>query len=652
MCGIVGICGRAVSGGSRASEFVQRASSTLVHRGPDGSGTLVSDTLPIALGHRRLSVLDLSDAASQPMRLDSGHSLVFNGEIYNYRLLRERLAAEGESFASSGDTEVLLRACRAWGVERTLERIRGMFAFGFLDESTDTLWLARDRFGEKPLYYGCWDGTLAFASELRALRAFPGFPTSIDLLAVEALMRHSCIGGERSIYRAVRKVRPGTAIAVSVSDDIRWEGLRHITYWDPITEARAAAGDPFRGDLDDAADELDELLGASVVGCTVSDVPVGAFLSGGVDSASVVSQLRRRSTGTVNTFTIGFGHGYRNEADSARAMARHLGSHHTELTITSQDALDLVPSLPTVYDEPFADSSQIPTFLVAQLASQSVTVALSGDGGDELFAGYPRYRLSESMWRWTSRTPRPVRAVAAAVVGQVPDATWRRLGDRMAQTRLRSGSGGLDERVAKLSATLAAERPDDVYRLLVTSFWERSIVMGGDSLGVETLPSGSDLLHRMTLRDTCTYLPDDILTKVDRAAMAVSLETRVPMLTPELFGLAHRLPEELLVSRDGSKLVLRHLLARHVPRDLWDGPKRGFSIPLGAWLRGPLGEWGSDLVAPSALKEGPLDVDKVTRLWDEHQCGRRDWGSRLWNVVMFQAWCAEHHPSGISFEMT
>lgn len=646
MCGIVGVAGAAVL--RRGFDTgLRQATDSLAHRGPDASGCWAAADAPLAFGHRRLAIIDLDEAATQPMVTigPTPSALTFNGEIYNYADLREELGGQGVALTTQSDTEVLLQLCRTIGVEQTLRRIRGMFAFGFYDGAEHVLWLARDRFGEKPLYYTLQGATLSFASELRALRCLSSAETTIDDVAVDQLMRRSCIGGERSIYQDVHKLPAGTALRIPVSAEIRGDDIRRIVYWDPVTVAREAAAVPFTGSLDDAADELDTRLGASVMEATVSDVPLGAFLSGGVDSTSVVSQLTRRSNGVVKTFTIGFTNEYRSESDEARRIARHLGTHHTELTITSEELQNVIPRISDVYDEPFADSSGIPTYLVCELARREVTVALTGDGGDELFDGYPRYLLAGRALQMSRRIPTSARRFLARQLSGVAPERWDRLGAALGSVGpLRSRTGGARERAAKAVAILEADRLDEAYELLVTSFWNEQIVLGQAPSRTLQLPLGTSDAHRMMLHDTQGYLVDDILTKVDRAAMSVSLETRVPILSPPVFELAHSLPASLLVDGTNQKLVLKHLLARHVPRSLWDHPKRGFSIPIGAWLRGPVRAWANDLLSPQALAaHGRLDQDVVARIWREHLEGRRDWGSQLWNVLMFQAWYDRHH---------
>jgi asparagine synthase (glutamine-hydrolysing) len=639
MCGIVGLAGFHAAGVDAAAQ-VSAATSALAHRGPDGLGLWSAKDAPVLFGHRRLAVLDLTSAASQPMTAGwaGGSAITYNGELYNFRALRTELERTGISFATTSDTEVLLAACCTWGVLETCRRSRGMFAFAYFDAPSRSLWLARDRFGEKPLYYSLTNGSLLFASELKALRHLPGFETTLDREALELFLRHSCIGGERSIFAGTKKLLPGTAACVPVADRISPGDLSLTTYWDPVAIAAEAHQDPFSGSFDDAVDELESRLERVMENITISDVPVGAFLSGGIDSATVVSQMCRRSS-TVRTFTIGFGEDHPNEADEARRIASWLGTEHTELTVSAQDAMDVIPGLPEIYDEPFADSSQIPTILVARLARQHVTVALSGDGGDELFGGYRRHRLVPRIWSSVTRIPPPVTPLAARLIDMIGPAQWDRIGDLLTATPARHRSGGIAERMQKTSLMVDPATPDEIFGLLVTSFWERSPLLEPPDVDQVRLPPGPSVGEQVMLYDLAHYLPDDILTKVDRAAMSTSLETRIPLLDADLFELSVRLPVKFKIGRNRGKLVLRSLLARRVPPSLWNRPKQGFSVPLGSWLRGELRPWAEDLLAPASLNDhGLFDERVVQALWSEHQSGRRDWHSRLWNLLMFQAW--------------
>lgn len=640
MCGITGLAGAvAVAPPERVRALVAELNATLVHRGPDAVGAWVAPEAPLALGHRRLSIIDLSHGADQPMVDAGGDAVSFNGEIYNYASLRTLLDEPPGGWRTHGDTEVLLAACRQWGPVEALRRTRGMFALAWYDSREQVLWLGRDRFGEKPLYYAVWDGSLAFGSELKALRAVPGFPAEVDLVSVDSFMRKGVVGGERSIYRAARKVPPGALVRVALGDRITESSISTVEFWDLLDEAAKAAASPFAGSVDDAADALDEALFHSTRLASVGDVPVGAFLSGGVDSSILVAQLAGQVTQPLRTFAVGFGGGLPTEAPAARRIAEHLGTRHAEVVIGAEDALPVLPQLANMYDEPFADSSQLPTHLVSRFARDHVTVALVGDGGDELFGGYPRYGLVDRIWHRVERLPRPLRTAGVAVLSWPEVQTWDRVGHVLGVGPLRRLSGGLGERAQKAASLLGAASVDEAYRLFVTAYWERSALSVASLHEIATLPPAPTPMERMMLADVRSYLPDDLLTKVDRAAMAVSLETRVPFLDPDVFRLACSLPVEHKTDGRDGKVVVKRLLARRLPRHLWDRPKVGFGIPIGSWLRGPLRPWAEERLSPHALaRNGLLDADLIARHWEEHQSGRRDWGSRLWNAAVFQAW--------------
>lgn len=642
MCGVVGMAGTLARMEPAAlQQLVGAMADTLAHRGPNAHGTWLSPAAPVAFGHRRLSILDPSPAADQPMTVDGPAgpaALAFNGEIYNFAQLREALGPTGR-WRTSGDTEVLLRACREWGPEVAARRARGMFAFAYYDPAAGELWLGRDRFGEKPLYYAVWDGSIVFASELKAIRAVPGFPTELDLTAVDEFMRKSVIGGDRTVYRAARKVQPGSLVRVPVSDRIAADALSRVVHWDTIAEAEKAAASPFAGDLNEAADALDDALFDATRLAAVSDVPIGALLSGGVDSTAVVAQLAGQCREPVRTFTVGFTHGPVDETTAARRIAEHLGTHHHEVMVGPGEARAVIPELPVVYDEPFADSSQIPTLLVTRFAADHVKVALVGDGGDELLGGYPRYRRAERIWTAVRRVRPEVRSRAAGLLQWPQPETIDRLGHRVGVGPVRRFSGSWSERVGKLARLVDATSVDEVYRMFVTAYWECSALSTAALQEVRPLPPAPTPVERMMLWDLVAYLPDDLLTKVDRAAMANSLETRVPFLDPAVFRLAQRLPARFKTDRTDGKIVLKRMLARRVPRVLWDRPKVGFGIPLGAWLRGPLRPWVDEMLAPEVFAaHGLLNEELIRRHWREHLDGRRDWGSRLWNAVSFQAW--------------
>ena len=621
VCGIAGAVGR--HGGDHALLDAMR--TCIAHRGPDGDGTWTDPSGGAGLAHQRLAVLGLGPEGHQPMLSPSGrYVLVHNGEIYNHLELRERLAASGAAPAwrGSSDTETLVAALDAWGIDALLPETVGMFALAMWDREERMLTLARDRLGEKPLSYVVHDGTLAFASQPSALLRIPGLDPDVDPHALTSLLRYGYVTGPRGIHAGVRKLPPGTLLRVRPDDPSA--GVPEA-WWSLEDVALAALADPLPVGGTDAVDVVESALEAAVRAQRIADVPLGAFLSGGVDSSLVVALLQAVSPDPVRTFTIGFREDSHDEAPHARAVAEHLGTDHTELILTEQDALDLVPDLPGVYDEPFADTSQLPTLLVSRLARRSVTVTLSGDGGDELFAGYTRYGQAE----WLTRLPRFVGRGAALVYGVLGQERRRSLARTLAE-----GDWAVVRRL--LSANPAAERlvldadPDAADRASRAD-WELTEGLGG-------------LTARSMALDSIRYLPDDILHKVDRAAMSVSLETRVPLLDHRLVELAWRLPMRSRVRDGQGKWVLRELLARDVPRDLFERPKAGFGIPVGRWLAGPLRPWAEDLLSPATLRtDGLLDVDRVRRIWDDHTSGRWDAGAELWPILMFQAW--SHAPA-------
>jgi len=641
MCGIAGLWGRPGKSGSEdARATVEAMTATLLHRGPDDGGSWLDQAAGLALGHRRLSILDLSPTGHQPMLSRCGrYVIVFNGEIYNHAELR---AALGDAlWLGHSDTETLLEAIARWGIVAALKRCTGMFALALWDRERRELHLARDRLGEKPLYYGWIGQTLVFASELKALRAHPEWRGEIDRGALALLLRHSYIPAPHSIYRGIRKLMPATILTLRAdgsSDETR--------YWSAREIAERGVNEPFAGSAGEAAAELERLLSRSIGRQMVADVPLGAFLSGGIDSSAVVALMQAQSTRPVKSFTIGFNEPGYDEAGYARAVAHHLGTEHTELTVSSRQALEVIPRLPELYDEPFSDSSQIPTFLVAQLAREQVAVSLSGDGGDELFGGYNRYFLGRSLWRKTGWLPRGVRRAAAAAIEAVSPAGWDALfaGCKgILPPHLRHARPG--DKLHKLAGILGARDADEIYRGLV-SHWQHpaSVVIAGTEPGTALTDSGAwpdlpDFTQRMMYLDLVSYLPDDILVKVDRAAMGVSLETRVPMLDHELVEFAWRVPLSMKIRDGEGKWLLRQVLYRHVPRALIERPKMGFGVPIDAWLRGPLRDWAEALLDESRLtREGYFDPRPIRARWREHLSGRRNWQYHLWDVLMFQAW--------------
>ena len=622
MCGIAGLLGPSGDDVGSRRAALESMAGCLEHRGPDASGTYQDG--PIGLAHRRLAVLGLGEAGAQPMTSASGRYVtVYNGEIYNHPALRTELERSGRAptWRGSSDTETLLAGVEAWGLDGLLERSVGMFAFALWDRDRNVLTLVRDRMGEKPLYWAIHDRTLLFASQPSALRRFRGFTPTIDPDALADLLRYAQVPGPRTIHREVRTLLPGTLLEVHLdANGAVTAAPEPKTWWSFTAKAQEGRSDPIEGGDEELVDTIGDALTTSVRGQLLSDVPLGAFLSGGIDSSLVVATMQAISTEPVRTFTIGFAEDGYDESPHARAIAAHLGTDHTELMLSASDALAIVPDLASIYDEPFADSSQLPTVLVSRLARRSVTVALSGDGGDELFGGYDRYVRAARL----HRTPRPV-AVAAA-------AAYTLLGQRRkrdAALSLGRGSAVMARRL--LSAGTSAER-------LVLGVDQHAARRRFDDRWAETAGLG-DLTARFMALDTTGYLPDDILHKVDRAAMSVSLETRIPLLDHRLVELAWRLPETARARAGQPKWILRELLARSVPRGLFERPKSGFGIPVGQWLRGPLRPWAADLLSPEALRrDGLLDERRVRDLWERHVSGREDSGHELWPILMFQAW--------------
>lgn len=640
MCGIVGTFGPAGS----HPEWLVQACEALHHRGPDGSGAWYDPESGVGLGHTRLAILDLSDAGRQPMTSACGrYHIVFNGEIYNHLQLRTRLRRG--AWRGHSDTETLLACIAEWGLERTLQAIVGMFAFAVFDVQERHLALARDRFGEKPLYFGYAADSFVFASELRALRAAPRFDQTIDRAALALFMRYSYVPGPRSIYSGMHKLGPGCWLEVTPENIASRSLPQSRQYWSAAAVALDCSGNPLT--LDDAASvtELEKVLGDAVQGQMLADVPLGAFLSGGIDSSLIVALMQARSERPVRTFSIGFEEKQFDESVYARRIAAHLGTQHTELVVSAQDVLDLVPQMPYVYDEPFADSSQLPTSLVSRLARRDVTVALSGDGGDELFGGYPRYYSVPYAWSWLQRAPYSWRRRLARGLRSASPVALERLiavcGVLLPQRQRAMLSA---DRIYKSADVLACHDSAELYRRLVSYWWAQSVVLDASTVPSEDerpWPRAADFQHQAMLLDTLGYLPDDLLVKVDRAAMAVSLETRVPMLDHRVFEFAWRLSPRMKMRDSRSKWLLRRLLLRYLPQELTERPKMGFAVPLARWLRGPLREWGENLLGESALqREGYLDARTIRQRWTEHQSGVRNWHHELWNALMFQAWLA------------
>ena len=630
MCGITGfLCRTPQRSDEELGDHVHRMNETLRHRGPDAGGTWTDAAAGIALGHRRLSILDLTPAGNQPMHSACGRfCIVYNGEIYNHGELRRDLESHGQTFRGHSDTETLIEAVARWGVEATVQRCIGMFVFALWDKRERRLILVRDRLGIKPLYYGWHNDVFLFGSELKALREHPAFDGEIDREALTLFVRHNYVPAPWSIYRGILKLPPGTMLTLSAEQGP--ENTRPVAYWSLEDVVRQGREHPFVGSKAAAVDELESLLGDAVQQRMISDVPLGAFLSGGIDSSAVVALMQSRSDRPVRTFSIGFDEPSYNEAPYAKAIAEHLGTDHVEYYVSPKEAQDVIPRLPHLYDEPFADSSQIPTHLVSEIARRHVTVSLSGDGGDELFGGYLRYDATRKFWsvfRWFPRSVRPLlsrtlRAIAPRLFAKV-----------------------LTRRTYTLADLVAIPDVRDVY-LRLMSHWsvpEEIVISDRYPAGPVADPHlwacCRHVLDRVMYVDTLNYLPDDILVKVDRASMGVSLEARVPVLDHRVVEFAWTLPRSFKVCHGEAKWVLRQVLERHVPRHLFDRPKVGFGIPINEWLRGPLRDWAESLLDEHRLsQEGYFHPSPIRRRWEEHISGKRDWHYYIWDILMFQAW--------------
>jgi asparagine synthase (glutamine-hydrolysing) len=611
----------------------------------------------VALGHRRLSILDLSPQGHQPMASPSGRYVIaFNGEIYNHRALRKELECppspqpsparrdEVVSWRGHSDTEVMLAAFERWGVEGALSRFNGMFAFALWDGREHVLHLARDRFGEKPLYYGWVADIFLFGSELKALKAHPAWRGEIDRGAVALYMRHTYIPAPYSIYRGIRKLLPAHVLSISLASGKR-EMPQSRAYWSAKAVAETGVRHPFAGTEAEAVGSLDGLLRDAVALRMEADVPLGAFLSGGIDSSTVVALMQAQSTRPVKTFTIGFHEQGYNEAEHAKAVSGHLGTEHTELYVTAAEAMAVIPRLPETYDEPFSDSSQIPTFLVSKMTRQHVTVALSGDGGDELFGGYNRYFWGRDIWRKVGWMPKAARGGVARALMALSPQRWDKIFAALGPILPRRLQASLpSDKLHKLAGILACASPEAMYRRLV-SFWEPgSVVLGASEPPTALTDHGQwahipDFTQRMMFLDLVSYLPDDILAKVDRASMAVSLEARVPLLDHRVAEFAWTLPLAMKIRDGQGKWPLRQVLYKYVPSDLIERPKTGFGVPIDSWLRGPLRHWAESLLDLARLsREGYFNPEPIQEKWKEHLSGRRNWQYQLWSVLMFQAW--------------
>jgi asparagine synthase (glutamine-hydrolysing) len=628
-------------------EVIIRMTDALHHRGPDDTGIWLDTEGGIALGHRRLSILDLSPAGHQPMVSSDGRFVIsFNGEIYNFTEIKSELEASGRiSWRGTSDTEVMLEAISRWGVESSVKRFAGMFAFAVWDRQERALWLVRDRLGEKPLYYGLMNGCFLFGSELKALQRHPIWRGEIDRNALALYFRHSYIPAPYTIFCGLKKLIPGTILHVSEKMLATGEIPEPVSYWSAREVIEYGRGHPFAGSSSEAVAGLDRVLKDTIQQEMVSDVPLGAFLSGGIDSSVIVALMQAQSARPVRTFTIGFHEQDYNEADNAKAVARHLRTDHTELYVTPGDAMALIPRLPTIFDEPFSDVSQMPTFLVAEMTRRHVTVSLSGDGGDELFGGYNRYFFADRIWRSMSPLPSPLRRAMAAMMMMPSSTQWDRVHSLLSPlipNRFQQRQAG--DKIHKTAALLSLESRVMLYKRLVSHWYEpeRLVKNSKEPMTIINSNKGKSpflFAEQMMYLDAVTYLPDDILVKVDRACMAVSLESRAPFLDHRVFEFAWTLPLEMKVRNGKGKLILKKLLEKYVPRELTERPKMGFGVPIDSWLRGPLREWAEALLDEQRIeREGYLHPSLIREKWREHLSGKRNWQYHLWGVLMFQAW--------------
>lgn len=648
MCGIAGFLNVSndLISHKDGSELLQKIGNTLRLRGPDSLGWWFDERMQFGMAHRRLSIVDLSDAGEQPMHSQAGRFvLVYNGEIYNHLELRKELSVtiDRVEWSGSSDTEVFLACIENWGIEESLEKIEGMFAFALWDKEHQVLTLGRDRFGEKPLYFG-WQGkSFIFGSQLKALRVHPDFEGVINRDGLSLLLRHSYIPAPYSIYKDIQKLEAGHLYTLDLNTG---EGSTSY-YWSSESVAQRLENTQKDCQEQDVVDTLEQLLKKSVGQQMLADVPLGAFLSGGIDSSTIAALMQNNSETSIKTFSIGFHESEFNEATYAKEVAEHLGTDHTELYVSAEQAQAIIPKIADVYDEPFSDSSQIPTYLVSKLAGDHVTVVLSGDGADELFCGYNRYTFTNRMWRNLSLLPISIRRLLSVMIQSVSIAHWRRV-NRLLPSRYKTIN--LGDKIHKGAKVLASKDIADLYKGLVANWEKPELVVKNAKESPTVLTDGlrksslTNDIEQMMLLDVLSYLPEGILTKIDRASMAVSLETRVPFLNHEVAEFAWSLPLEYKLRKGVSKWCLREVLYKYVPKELVDRPKMGFGVPIAEWLRGPLQHWAEQLLDAQRLEEeGFFVVEPIREMWQEHLTSVRNWQYPLWDVLMFQAWYEKHH---------
>ncbi len=652
MCGIAGILDPAAStSADRLGALASTMASSLRHRGPDDSGVWVDPDAGVALGYRRLAVIDLGPGGAQPMVSFDGRWVVaYNGEVYNHRELRHRLERAGTQFRGGSDTEVLVAAVERWGVDRALDACEGMFAAALWDRQRRELHLLRDRFGEKPLYYGWIGKAFAFGSELKALCTLPGFAAELDRSSVTSFLRFNCIPAPDTIWRGVRKLQPGHLVTLTEAPS---PGVlpEQRCYWSAADAVARARQHPLAVSDSEMTDQLEDTLSQAVAARMVADVPVGAFLSGGIDSSTIVALMQQHASRPVRTFTVGFADRSFDESSEAAAVAAHLGTDHTAVHVGDAEATEVIAELPDIWDEPFSDVSQIPTYLVSRVARREVTVSLSGDGGDELFAGYNRHAWLDRVWGTVADVPAGARRTAGSALGRIPPGFVERAA--RATSLLPAGwqVRNPSNKMVKLARVLAASDPEDAYRALTTHWADaNSLVLGNDHRETPedrngSPVSGAGITEQMLWSDLVGFLPNDILVKLDRAAMAVSLETRVPFLDRRMLDLAWRLPLDAKLRGGQTKWLLRQVLERHVPSALVARPKMGFGLPIGPWLRDELAPWAEHLLDERRLRaQGLLDPLPIRRAWELHRSGRRDLGYELWDVLVLQSWIDRWKP--------